>query len=144
MQIRRTITVNKPIDTVFDYLADFTTTTEWDPGTVATSREHGDGGVGTIYRNTSRFLGRNTQLRYEVMALEPQRRIHLRGTNATVVADDTMTFAPVPDGTKVTYTAEFRFSGPARYLASLFRPALRRLGNKAEQGMRTALIRLPG
>lgn len=144
MQIRRTITVNKPIDTVFDYLADFTTTTEWDPGTVATTREHGGGGVGTIYRNTSRFLGRNTELRYEVVALEPQRRICLRGKNATVVADDTMTFAPVPGGTEVTYTAEFSFSGPARYFAALLRPALRQLGNKAEEGMRTALTRLPG
>ena len=36
MQIRRTVAVDKPIDSVFKYLADFTTTTEWDPGTVAT------------------------------------------------------------------------------------------------------------
>ena len=45
---------------VFAYLSDFTTTTEWDPGTVRTTRESGDGGIGTRYRNVSRFLGRET------------------------------------------------------------------------------------
>jgi carbon monoxide dehydrogenase subunit G len=143
MQIRRTVTVDKPLKAVFDYLADFTTTSEWDPGTVRTVRESGDGGPGTVYVNTSRFLGRTTQLRYVVQDLDPQRRIHLRGENASVVADDTMTFASVPGGTAVTYTAEFAFTGIARYLAPLLQPALRRLGNQAERGIRAALERLP-
>ncbi len=47
---------------VFAYLADFTHTEEWDPGTVRTHRVSGDGGVGTTYANTSRFLGRETDL----------------------------------------------------------------------------------
>ena len=32
--IRRTIEVPRPLTQVFDYLSDFTTTNEWDPGTV--------------------------------------------------------------------------------------------------------------
>ena len=47
MLIERTVTVDRPPAEVFAYLADFTTTTEWDPGTVRTTRESGDGGVGT-------------------------------------------------------------------------------------------------
>ena len=38
---------------MFAYLSDFTTTNEWDPGTVSTERVSGDGGVGTTYHNTS-------------------------------------------------------------------------------------------
>ncbi len=53
-----------------------------------------------------------------------------------------MTFRAAGPGTEVTYTAEFTFKGAARYLAPLFRPALTRLGNQAEDGLRRALGRL--
>src|SRR5699024_11010523 len=104
MHIERTVTTAAPLEAVFGYLADFTTTTEWDPGTVRTSRVAGDGGVGTRYHNTSRFLGRETELTYVVEQLVPGGVIHLRGENRTVVADDTMTFVRTPTGgTRVTY-----------------------------------------
>lgn len=144
VQIRRTVAVAKPIDAVFDYLSDFTTTTEWDPGTVRTIRVSGDGGVGTEYTNTSRFLGRTTELRYVVQEFVASRRIRLRGENATVVADDTMTFTPLDGGTEVTYTAQFTFKGASKYLAPLLRPAFERLGDRAETGLRTGIARLPG
>ena len=38
MRLRKTVTVDKPVDKVFAYLSDFATTTEWDPGTVQTTR----------------------------------------------------------------------------------------------------------
>ncbi len=142
MRLRKTIVVDRPLQAAFDYLADFTTTTEWDPGTVSTVREQGDGGVGTAYRNTSEFLGRTTELRYVVQELVPGQRIRLRGENKTVAATDTMTFRQVDGGTEVTYAAEFTFKGAARFLAPLLRPALERLGRQAETGMRQALLRL--
>ena len=42
----------------------------------------------------------------------------------------------------MTYTAEFTFKGAARYVAPLLRPALARLGDQAEAGLRQALERL--
>ena len=66
MKLLKTVVVEKPLDAVFGYLSDFTTTTDWDPGTVTTVRRHGNGGVGTTYLNTSTFLGRTTQLTYVV------------------------------------------------------------------------------
>ena len=92
MKLTRVITTSKPLDTVFAYLSDFTTTTEWDPGTVKTVRTSGDGGFGTEYLNTSTFAGRETQLTYVVLDLVPNQRIALRGENKTVIANDTMTF----------------------------------------------------
>lgn len=144
MQISKTVTVAKPLDVVFDYLCDFTTTTEWDPGTVRTVREAGDGGIGTRYRNTSRFLGRETELTYVVQALVPHERVELRGENATVVAHDTITVRAVGNATEVGYLAEFTFKGLARLAAPLLAPALRRFGDRAEAGMRDALTALPG
>ena len=142
MRLQKTVVADKPLDVVFDYLSDFTTTTEWDPGTVATVNRHGDGGVGTAYLNTSAFLGRQTQLTYIVREFVPGKRIRLQGENKTVTAVDTMTFRGVEGGTEVTYTAEFTFKGPSRLLAPLLKPAFERLGNEAEAGMRKALNHL--
>jgi hypothetical protein len=127
---------------VFAYLSDFTSTTEWDPGTVTTVLDRGDGGIGTTYLNTSAFLGRRTQLTYVVRELVPGERIRLQGENQTVIATDTMSFREVRTGTEVTYSAEFTFKGSARFIAPLLRPALERLGNQAETGLREALSRL--
>jgi NAD(P)-dependent dehydrogenase (short-subunit alcohol dehydrogenase family) len=142
MKLLKTVVVEKPLDAVFGYLSDFTTTTDWDPGTVTTVRRHGNGGVGTTYLNTSTFLGRTTQLTYVVEELVDQKLIQLRGENKTVIAVDTMTFRSVDAGTEVTYTAEFTFKGPSRLLAPLLRPAFERLGKQAQSGMRKALNQL--
>ena len=147
MRLQVTVTADKPLDTVFAYLSDFTTTTEWDPGTVKTTRASGDGGLGTEYLNTSTFAGRETQLTYVVQELVPNQRISLRGENKTVIAHDTMTFREVggqETGTKteVTYTADFTFKGITKLIAPLMTPAFARLGNEAETGMAAALARL--
>ncbi len=142
MKIERTITTDRPIEQVFAYLSDFTNTTEWDPGTVRTELESGDGGIGSSYHNVSTFMGRETELTYTVVELIPNERISLRGVNKTVTAQDTMSFRPVNGGTEVSYAADFEFSGVARYLGPLLKPALNRLGDEAEAGMTQALAAL--
>jgi len=142
MRLRKTVVVDKPIEKVFAYLADFTTTTEWDPGTVRTVLQRGDGGVGTTYLNTSKFMGRETQLTYVVRDLVPDQLIRLQGENKTVVAVDTLSFRAVQTGTEVTYSAEFSFKGATRFFAPLLRPALDRLGQQAQSGLSDALNRL--
>jgi carbon monoxide dehydrogenase subunit G len=152
MEIERSVTVGVPVDRVFAYLSDFTNTTEWDPGTVSTERVSGDGGLGTRYRNVSKFLGRETELDYLVIEHVPGERFALRGENATVIANDTMTFVrtvtgpgdggAAAEGTTVTYRADFEFKGVAKLAAPLLAPAFKKLGDEAEQGMRDALNRL--
>lgn len=143
MDIVRTVTVDRPVERVFDYLSDFTTTNEWDPGTVRTTRQVGEGGVGTRYHNVSRFMGRETELTYVVEEVSPTKRFRLRGENKSLVAHDTMTFAPTATGgTTVTYRAEFELKGLAKLAAPLLAPAFKRLGDEAEDGLRSALERL--
>ncbi|MDQ2873444.1 MAG: SRPBCC family protein [Actinomycetota bacterium] len=142
MKAEKTVVVDKPLDAVFGYLSDFTTTTEWDPGTVVTVNRQGDGGVGTTYLNISKFLGRETQLPYIVRDFIPGQRVQLRGENKTVIAVDTITFKTVNGATEVTYTAELTLKGPSRLLAPLIRAAFDRLGTEAEIGMRKSLNRL--
>jgi len=139
MKICKVVRTKKPLEKVFAYLSDFTTTTLWDPATVETLRIKGQGSVGTEYLNTSIFAGRQTQLTYIVKEFVPGQRISLRGENKTVVAVDTITFQSWGDGTEVTYTAEFTFKGFARLIAPFMKPAFAKLGREAETGMRRAL-----
>lgn len=142
MKLERTVTVKKPLEKAFAYLSDFTTTTEWDPGTMKTVRTGGGAEIGSEDQNTSTFAGRQTELTYAVQDLVPNKRIALRGENATVIAHDTITFRQVGSQTEVTYTADFTFKGAAKLIASLMKPAFTRLGDQAEAGLAFALARL--
>jgi hypothetical protein len=145
MRFTRVVTTRAAAETVFDYLADFTTTTEWDPATVITERVAPDSperGVGTRYRNVSRFLGRESALDYVVTRYEPHQLFALRGENRSLVANDVMTFAPLPEGTEVTYDVTFELVGVARLAAPLLRPFFVRLADRAQVGLRDALAQL--
>lgn len=139
MEFTRTVDTAAAPEAVAPYLSDFTTTMDWDPGTVLTERVSGGGGEGTRYRNVSKFMGRETELTYVVVELDPGRRIALVGSNKTVTAHDTMTFEPQGSGTRVTYDVDFQFQGLARLVAPLLKPALARLADKGRDGMQDAL-----
>ena len=113
-------------------------------GTRAPSRRgasRATGGVGTEYHNTSKFLGRKTELVYTIKELVPDQRIVLEGNNKTVRATDTMTLTATPTGgTRVVYNADFDFKGVvgkvAPVLSPLLAPAFKKLGDEAEVGMK--------
>lgn len=132
MYVERTFTVGTPVEKVFAYLADFSHTNEWDPGTVETRRTSGDGGVGTTYANTSEFMGRRTELSYETLVHEPPKRLQFRGTNKSATATDTLTFTPTDDdGTQVHYRADFEFGLLIRLVAPLVvKPKLDKLADE--------------
>ncbi len=71
MKLQRTVETGASPAAVFAYLSDFTSTEDWDPGTVRTTRTSGDGGVGTTYDNVSKFAGRETELTYVVKEHSP-------------------------------------------------------------------------
>jgi carbon monoxide dehydrogenase subunit G len=142
MKLQRTVETNATPEAVFAYLSDFTHTNEWDPGTVHTELLSGDGGVGTIYHNTSKFMGRETELTYEVVTHRPDSVFALRGENSSVIAHDTMEIMPNGFASRVTYTADFQFKGLGKLVAPLLAPALKKLGDEAEAGLRKALAKL--
>ncbi|MGX9673972.1 SRPBCC family protein [Mycobacterium sp. HM-7] len=139
---QRQVVVAAPADAVFAYLADFTTTQQWDPGTVRTVRIGGDGGVGTRYANTSRFAGRTSEITYEVTSLTPGQSIELRGVNPHLIARDTITVSPHADGTQVTYRIRFAFQGWLRWLEPLLRLAVTHLLDDGARGLRRELARI--
>lgn len=139
---QRQLVVDGRADAVFAYLADFTTTQQWDPATVRTERIAGDGGVGTRYVNTSRFAGRTSDITYEVTSMTPGRSIELRGVNRYLIARDTITVSPHADGTRITYRVRFALQGWLRWLEPLLQLAVAHLLDDGARGLRRELARI--
>lgn len=137
--LHRTVLTRAPAEEVFPYLADFANATEWDSGTVSCVRISGDGGPGTTYRNVSKFAGRKVELTYTVEE-NAHPRFVIVGRNQTTTSRDTIVVTPVTDGgASIDYTADFTFTGLARFLGPLMGPLLGRLGDKTAAQMKTVL-----
>ena len=140
ISIDKTVVCDVPVKDVFAFLADFTSTEQWDPGTVRTQLVSGNGGVGSVYENTSRFMGKDSNLTYVVEEYELDQKIVLRGENKSVSAVDTLTFTPnTQGGTSVRYQAVFRLKGAARFMQPLVMPAFTRLGTNGARHMEVTL-----
>lgn len=112
IQVQETLDVDRPIEEVFGYVADFSNVAEWDPGVVAsTQREVGAIAPGTSYDVTVRFYGFDLPMRYDVTVYDAPHRIVLRGSGDTVDGIDTIRFDRTPRGTRITYTAELSLRG---------------------------------
>ena len=129
----RTVRTRWDADSAFAYLLDFEHAEEWDAGTVRCQRLVGQGGVGTTYRNVSKFLGRETTLDYEVEKLVPGKQFVITGTNKTVVSRDTVTVTRTSDGgAEVEYRADMTFKGVAGVISPLLSPFLTKLADDTE------------
>ncbi|MFC8981176.1 SRPBCC family protein [Streptomyces sp. NPDC057411] len=127
--VERVIVVRRPPAELVAYLADFARTEEWDPGTVRCVRlDEGPVRPGASWRNTSRFRGRTTELRYELVVREPGRLVFV-GENRTVRATDDLRFAGEGTGTRLTYRASLAFKGFARLAEPFLRSEFERLGD---------------
>jgi carbon monoxide dehydrogenase subunit G len=129
-----------PREEVFAYLSDFSTTEEWDPGTVeATRLGEGPIGEGTEFRLLAAFLGRRTELTYRIVEHDPPNSVTLRGENSSVVSLDRIRFEASDGGTRVGYEAELTLKGPWKLADPLLALAFNRVGDSALAGMRQTL-----
>ncbi|TXL56537.1 SRPBCC family protein [Aeromicrobium terrae] len=138
-QIERTVTVTKPLSDVWEYLVDFTNTESWDPPTQSTTRVSGDGGVGTVYKNVSHMLGRDVEVEYTVLDVEPQRLFRLAGKTPSMDLLDTMTFEEADGRVSVTYTAELTPHGAAKLAEPLMPIGLKKIGDDAAEQLEKCL-----
>lgn len=142
IDLQREVTTDAAPTAVFAYLSDFSTSQEWDPGSISTVRVHGDGGVGTRYANTSKFAGRTSKVDYEVIEFHPGNSLTLRGTNSSLIALDTITVEPNGTGSAVTYRVQFDFQGWLGWAEPVLRIFMKKLLDDGEKGMQRELDRL--
>ncbi|MFC8275388.1 SRPBCC family protein [Streptomyces sp. NPDC057271] len=143
--VERDFLLPVPLDSLVAYLEEFGRAEEWDPGTVSCVRvDEGPVREGSLWRNTSRFRGRLTELDYRLEAREPARLVFV-GTNKTVTATDEMRFeARSATTTSMTYEASLRFKGLARLAAPFLRPEFERLADEVSERLPKALSKSSG
>jgi hypothetical protein len=124
----------------FEDLADFRSVATWDPGVA--SCEHTGGTIGEAgcrFRVIQDTTGPDVAIDYRITEIASPHRVVLVGTNAWLVSIDVITVEPLPAGCEVTYDATIRLKGPLRLLDPLMRLGLRRIGDRAQAGLRAYL-----
>jgi carbon monoxide dehydrogenase subunit G len=139
--LRETIEVERSQEEAFDYVADFSTTAEWDPG-IAEASMVGEGpiGVGTRFEVVALFNGKRLPLVYEITSFERPGRVALHGSGSGFEGIDEIAFSPGRDGsTRIAYTAEIRLKGLARLAEPFMGGRFEEMARTAVDGLRTKL-----
>lgn len=137
VDVERTFTVASSPEGVVEYLRDFARAEQWDPGTVTCTRiDEGPVEVGSRWRNVSTFLGRKTELVYE-LTREDADGLQFVGRNDTATSTDdiSITAGPAPGTTRIGYHAHVEFNGLAKLGAPVAKLALEKLGNDTEKNL---------
>ena len=135
-----TVSSPKSPEEAFDYLADFTNATEWDPNTNVSECVSGEpGSVGSKYRVVTEFGGREMELTYETVEVDRPNRVVLQSGNSSTEIRDTMTFRPTATGTDVTYDANVKPKGLTKLIDPVLTLMFKRVGDRAADGLRKAL-----
>jgi uncharacterized protein YndB with AHSA1/START domain len=131
---------------VFEYLADFSSTAEWDPGvSEARSLTTEPLRVGARFQLVADFLGRRVPLEYRTVEVDPPHRVVLRAETRAVVSEDTITVSALPGfGAEVTYDARLHLRGALRVADPVLGLLFRRVGDRAKAGLASTLSRRPG
>jgi len=138
--LQKSIEVSRPVHEAFAYIADFSTTQEWDStATRAEKLTPGPVAIGTRFAvNCAAPVG-SIDLEYTVTRLETDAEIELSGTSRFFDISDRISFTPTQKGTRIDYRAEFKFPPALQRLATSFEAGLQRMGKDSMEGMRAAL-----
>jgi len=127
--IEKELVIARPIDEVFDFVADAGNEPRYNPNLVGAEQlTPGPIGPGTRFRLEGRVLGRGVETVYEVTAYDRPQRLVSRTIRAPLglAIEGTVTFAPAPGGTKVRWSQEVTPHGVFALLAPLTVGALER------------------
>lgn len=111
INVEDSIIINRPIEEVFEFVADQTNAPRWQQGLLEVRRTtDGNIGVGTKHIAVRKFLGRRLELTNEYVQYIPHRQITFIGDGASHFVVSYLTEATA-DGTKVTCQMEMEQSG---------------------------------
>jgi uncharacterized protein YndB with AHSA1/START domain len=131
-----TIEVEVPREEAFAYVADFTTAAEWDPGIRSSKRlDEGPTRVGSAFEVVAEFRDKPQTFRYEVLELDPGRRIVIRGESDKATSDDTITFVDAGGKTVIAYGSVLGLKGLYRVAEPFLGGTFAKMGKDALEGL---------
>lgn len=145
ISLHEKIAVDRSLVACFRYLADFSTSEQWDPGVYrARKLTPGRPTEGSEYDLLIQSAGRRLPMRYRITSLTAGYEIVLHGEGQGFTADDRIRLRAISDTcTEIDYRADISFTGPAGNIEPLLRPWLNRVGRRAMAGLQRALTPQP-
>ena len=124
----------------FAYMADLRNFAEWDPGVSKVVQVEGDGGgPHAVFDVTVRTGRRDLVLRYRTKEFEPTGNILVVAETSRMVSTDRVSVRE-QDGVRiVTYDADLRLKGLARFADPVLGLMFRRIGDRAGTGLSRVL-----
>src|SRR5215204_1626267 len=130
------ILINRPVEMVFDYVADQRNELAYNPRMVRSEKITGGPiGVGTRFRASARSGRRAMEMLIEITQYDRPRRLGSQTTMSSVDINGGLTFEPVGGATRMSWLWEVSPKWPLRLLG----PLVARLGRRQEQTIWTAL-----
>jgi uncharacterized protein YndB with AHSA1/START domain len=113
----RTVTVDQPIEGVFDFIANGRNATTWRPGVLDIERVSGDGGQGTVFRQgVVGPRGRRVDADYEITAFERPTRLAFRAIAGPVRPEGEYELESLGGATVLTFSLRAELRGLNRFL----------------------------
>jgi carbon monoxide dehydrogenase subunit G len=129
--------VGRPVEEVFDFLADIRNEMRWNPRIVRIAQTSaGSIGAGTTFEGQYQGLG---TLRTQLVEYERPRRISFRSTGARMHINGTIVLTPAGDGTDVSLHADLEPQGIFKVVAPLMGPVIRRQNRAAGVRLKQAV-----
>jgi uncharacterized protein YndB with AHSA1/START domain len=113
------VTIRRPVEDVFAFLADFENVPKWNYAIVETTKvSPGPVRVGTTYRQT-RSAPRRSEETFEVTVFEPATRLEVQGGLGPFTARVSYLLEPTGSGTTLTNAVDLESSGLLTLVAPL-------------------------
>ncbi|WP_134768503.1 SRPBCC family protein [Nocardioides sp. 1609] len=140
-QTERNIYTDQPLAHVWLYLIDFRHTAHWNTATTASERVEGSGAVGSRYRSTLRFAGRDQRVAWSLDAVEAQHRLVFSGTAGRVRLRETYELTDLGAEVRVRWLVRWGATGAAAALSPLLVRPLRRTAEDSALRLAATLSR---
>lgn len=119
-RIEGEIMIGRPVEVVFDYVADQTNEPLYNPNMVRAEKvTAGPIGKGTRFRSAVRSVGRTAEMIIECTGYDRPRLLTSTTTMKQAEFEYTLTFDPVGAGTRMRWSGQVRPKGTFRLLGPL-------------------------
>ena len=132
IEIRGEIVIARPIEEVFELLADARNEPLYNPRILKAEKvSAGPIGLGTRFEQTARSIGRTGQMIMEITEYLPPHRLSVISRSSVMRVQGTETFESVVGGTRARYFWDMHPTG----LAVLLTPVFAVFGRRLERGV---------
>lgn len=132
------VIIHRPVDEVFDVVADERNEPRYNPQMRNVEQTSaGPIGLGTTFRAESMSQGRPVEMTITFTGFERPRRLASATHMATMDIKGTLTFEPVPEGTRMRWSWELEPQGALK----LMTPLIVLIGRRQERAIWTGLKR---